>query len=120
MIARENPGVDDGWLCDHGRYGFEMFDAAQRVTEPRTKGGSKVSYEEAIARAAAGLAARDGKVAAIVGDASNEEGSWSRRSSARPSTPATSTRARRRPRRSRDLALSPRSRPASSTSTRPT
>jgi NADH-quinone oxidoreductase subunit G len=74
VISRENPGVDDGWLCDRGRYGFEMFDAPQRVTEPRTKGGSKVSYEEAIAKAAEGLAARDGKVAAIVGDASNEEG----------------------------------------------
>ncbi len=74
VISRENPGVDDGWICDRGRYGFEMFSAAERVTEPRTKGGSKVSYEEAIAKAAAGLAARDGKVAAIVGDASNEEG----------------------------------------------
>jgi NADH-quinone oxidoreductase subunit G len=74
VISRENPGVDDGWLCDRGRYGFEMFDAAERVTEPRTKGGNVVSYEDAIARAAEGLAARDGKVAAIVGDASNEEG----------------------------------------------
>jgi NADH-quinone oxidoreductase subunit G len=74
VIVRDNPGVDDGWICDRGRYGFEMFDAAERVTEPRTKGGNKVSYEDAIAKAAAGLAARDGKVAAIVGDASNEEG----------------------------------------------
>jgi NADH-quinone oxidoreductase subunit G len=74
VISRENPGVDDGWLCDRGRYGFEMFDAAERVTEPRTKGGNVVSYEDAISRAAEGLAARDGKVAAIVGDASNEEG----------------------------------------------
>jgi NADH-quinone oxidoreductase subunit G len=74
VIARDNPGVDDGWLCDRGRYGFEMFDAEERVTEPRIKGGDKITYEEAIAKAAAGLAARDGKVAAIVGDASNEEG----------------------------------------------
>ena len=74
VIARDNEAVDDGWLCDRGRYGFEMFDAAERVTEPRTKGGNKTSYEDAIARAAEGLAARDGKVAAIVGDASNEEG----------------------------------------------
>ncbi|OJU84894.1 MAG: NADH dehydrogenase (quinone) subunit G [Solirubrobacterales bacterium 70-9] len=74
VISRENPGVDDGWICDRGRYGFEMFGAEERVTEPRTKGGNKVSYEDAVARAAAGLAARDGKVAAIVGDASNEEG----------------------------------------------
>jgi NADH-quinone oxidoreductase subunit G len=74
VIVRDNPGVDDGWICDRGRYGFEMFGAAERVTEPRTKGGNKVTYEDAIAKAAAGLGARDGKVAAIVGDASNEEG----------------------------------------------
>jgi NADH-quinone oxidoreductase subunit G len=74
VIARENPGVDDGWLCDRGRYGFEMFSSDERVTEPRLKGGAKTDYETAIAKAAAGLAARDGKVAAIVGDASNEEG----------------------------------------------
>ncbi|HVW47732.1 MAG TPA: molybdopterin-dependent oxidoreductase, partial [Solirubrobacterales bacterium] len=74
VIARDNHDVDDGWLCDKGRYGFEMFSAAERVTEPRLKGGTKVSYEDAVARAAAGLAARDGRVAAIVGDASNEEG----------------------------------------------
>jgi NADH-quinone oxidoreductase subunit G len=74
VITRDNEDVDDGWICDKGRYGFEMFNAAERVTEPRTKGGNKVSYEDAIAKAAAGLKARDGKVAAIVGDASNEEG----------------------------------------------
>ena len=74
VIARDNPGVDDGWLCDRGRYGFEMFGAAERVTEPRTKGGAKTDYATAIAKAAEGLGARDGRVAAIVGDASNEEG----------------------------------------------
>ncbi len=74
VIARDNHDVDDGWLCDKGRYGFEMFDAPERVTEPRLKGGTKVSYEAAIEKAAAGLGARDGRVAAIVGDASNEEG----------------------------------------------
>ncbi|HEX4464328.1 MAG TPA: NADH-quinone oxidoreductase subunit NuoG [Solirubrobacterales bacterium] len=75
VIARDNEDVDDGWLCDRGRYGFEMFNAAERITEPRTKGGNKVSYEDAIAKAAAGLKKLGaGKVAAIVGDASNEEG----------------------------------------------
>ena len=32
VIARDNPDVDDGWLCDRGRYGFEMFAAEERVT----------------------------------------------------------------------------------------
>ncbi len=75
VIARDNPDVDDGWLCDRGRYGFEMFGAEERVTEPSLKGGGAVDWRTAIEKAAAGLkAAGAGKVAAIVGDASNEEG----------------------------------------------
>jgi NADH-quinone oxidoreductase subunit G len=72
-IARDNEEVDDGWLCDRGRYGFEMFAAEERVTGPRLRGGA-VGWEEAIAKAAAGLRAAGGASAAIVGDASNEEG----------------------------------------------
>ena len=88
VIARDNPDVDDGWLCDRGRYGFEMFAAEERVTGPRLRSGP-TSWDEAIARAAEALRAdaseidhtRGGSksdapsgVAAIVGDASNEEG----------------------------------------------
>jgi len=74
VLARDNAEVDDGWLCDRGRYGFEMFEAAERVGGPRLKGGAAVGWEQAIEAAAEGLAAAGGKVAAIVGDASNEEG----------------------------------------------
>ncbi len=76
VVARDNPDVDDGWLCDRGRYGFEMFAAEERVTEPRLKGAAGgADWQAAIEKAAAGLkAAGVGKVAAIVGDASNEEG----------------------------------------------
>ncbi|MDQ2631413.1 MAG: molybdopterin-dependent oxidoreductase, partial [Actinomycetota bacterium] len=74
VIARDNHEVDDGWLCDRGRYGFEMFDAEERIDGPRSKGGEEVAWEQAIARVAEGLRRAGGKVAAIVGDASNEEG----------------------------------------------
>jgi NADH-quinone oxidoreductase subunit G len=88
VVARDNPDVDDGWLCDRGRYGFEMFAAEERVTGPRLRGGP-ADWDEAIAKAAAALRAgaseidhtRVGSIsdalsgiAAIVGDASNEEG----------------------------------------------
>jgi NADH-quinone oxidoreductase subunit G len=73
VITRDNHEVDDGWICDRGRYGFEMFDAEERVRGPRLRGGA-TEWETAIAKAAEGLRAADGKVAAIVGDASNEEG----------------------------------------------
>ncbi len=73
VITRDNAEVDDGWICDRGRYGFEMFDAAERVDRPRLKGG-EAGWEQAIEAAAAGLRGAGDKVAAIVGDASNEEG----------------------------------------------
>jgi NADH-quinone oxidoreductase subunit G len=74
VVARDNPDVDDGWLCDRGRYGFEMFDAPERIRGPRLRGGVEASWEEAIAKAAAALKAGGAETAAIVGDASNEEG----------------------------------------------
>ncbi len=75
VLGRDNAEVDDGWLCDKGRYGFEMFADAGRVDGPRLKGGAATDWETAIKTAAAGLLrAGEGKVAAIVGDASNEEG----------------------------------------------
>ena len=89
VVARDNPDVDDGWLCDRGRYGFEMFNAEERVRGPRLRSGP-AEWDEAIARTAEALRAGAdsaisptgvGKneqsvsgVAAIVGDASNEEG----------------------------------------------
>jgi len=73
VISRDNHEVDDGWLCDRGRYGFEMFDAPERVRGPRLKGGES-DWATALETVAAGLRRAGGKVAAIAGDASNEEG----------------------------------------------
>ncbi len=74
VVSRDNAEVDDGWLCDRGRYGFEMFNAEQRVRGPRLRGGAEASWEQAIAKAAEALKAAGAQSAAIVGDASNEEG----------------------------------------------
>ena len=97
VLGRDNAEVDDGWLCDRGRYGFEMFADAKRVDGPRRKGGTAVGWEEAIEATAAGLrAAGPGKVAALVGDASNEEGYLLQRHCARGARlQRTSTRAPR-------------------------
>jgi NADH-quinone oxidoreductase subunit G len=74
VVSRDNAEVDDGWLCDRGRYGFEMFGADERVRGPRLRGGTEATWEDAIAKAAAALKHGGGQSAAIVGDASNEEG----------------------------------------------
>ncbi len=74
VLGRDNSEVDDGWLCDRGRYGFEMFGAEQRIRGPQLRGGAKAAWADALFAAAEGLRKADGAVAAIVGDASNEEG----------------------------------------------
>jgi len=71
VLGRDNAEVDDGWLCDRGRYGFEMFESERRVEGPRLRGGAATEWEAAVGRAADVLRGR--RVAAIVGDASNEE-----------------------------------------------
>ena len=77
VLARDNPEVDDGWLCDKGRYGFQAMYSLDRVMNPlRNEGGNPVpaSWPEAIGIAAEALSASGPKTAALVGDASNEEG----------------------------------------------
>jgi NADH-quinone oxidoreductase subunit G len=76
--ARDNVEVDDGWLCDKGRYGFQTFHSPERVTEPmlREGGGLRpVSWERALDECVSGLDRSGERTAAIVGgEATNEEG----------------------------------------------
>ena len=79
VLARDNAEVDDGWLCDKGRYGFQMLDSEDRITAPMVRGGDgslqPVSWDAALEKVAAGLKAAGEKTAALVeGGASNEEG----------------------------------------------
>ena len=39
VLARDNHAVDDGWLCDKGRFAFQMFDSEDRITEPMVRAG---------------------------------------------------------------------------------
>src|SRR6195256_3376783 len=39
VLARDNVAVDDGWLCDKGRFAFQMFNSADRITQPMVRGG---------------------------------------------------------------------------------
>jgi NADH-quinone oxidoreductase subunit G len=79
VLARDNPEIDDGWLCDRGRYGFlDIVNSPERLTEPLVRDGGALrpaSWEEALERLAAGLRAAGSRSAAIAGGgASNEEG----------------------------------------------
>ena len=78
VLGRDNFEVDDGWLCDKGRFGFQMISSEERITQPMIGSGgvlSPASWTEAIEAAAKGLRASGSGTAAIVGGrASNEEG----------------------------------------------
>ena len=80
VLARDyegNKGVDDGWLCDKGRFGYQSIHVDERITRPLVREGDElreVSWERAL-ETAAGLARHKGHVGALVGgQATNEEG----------------------------------------------
>jgi NADH-quinone oxidoreductase subunit G len=72
-----NPDVDDGWLCDKGRFAYQAIHVDERITQPLVRDGGTlrpVSWERAL-DAAAGLARHRGAAGALVGgQATNEEG----------------------------------------------
>ena len=79
VLARDNHAVDDGWLCDKGRFAFQMFNAEDRIHEPMVRAGdgslSPISWEAAIEQVSAKLKAAGSNAAALVGgQTSNEEG----------------------------------------------
>jgi NADH-quinone oxidoreductase subunit G len=78
VLARDNFEVDDGWLCDKGRFGYQAIESPDRITEPMIRRGGAlvpVTWEEALEAAATGLREAGERAAAIVGgSSSNEEG----------------------------------------------
>jgi NADH-quinone oxidoreductase subunit G len=77
VLARDNHDVDDGWLCDKGRFAYQAIHSDARITRPLVRDGGRlreVTWERALS-VAAGLARHRGRVGAIAGGkATNEEG----------------------------------------------
>jgi NADH-quinone oxidoreductase subunit G len=49
-MSRANEDVDNGWLCDRGRYGFDITKAPDRIVKPHIRRGSSLepcSWDEA-------------------------------------------------------------------------
>jgi NADH-quinone oxidoreductase subunit G len=78
VLARDHAEVDDGWLCDKGRFAYQAVHVDERVTEPLIRDGGElrpVSWERALDEAAAALGRARGRVGAVVGgETTNEEG----------------------------------------------
>jgi NADH-quinone oxidoreductase subunit G len=76
-MARDNPEVDDGWLCDKGRFAYQHVHVDERIVEPLVREGTELrpaSWEKALAAAAGALGRAGGKAAALAaGETANEE-----------------------------------------------
>jgi NADH dehydrogenase/NADH:ubiquinone oxidoreductase subunit G len=52
ILSRNHPEVDEGWLCDKGRFAFDHLQAADRITTPLRKAGPRrfeeLSWDDAI------------------------------------------------------------------------
>ena len=78
MLARDNADVDDGWLCDKGRFGFQMIAAPERITAPMIRAGGTLARSPGSRRSRPRRRAwrrpAGGRPAIVGGASSNEEG----------------------------------------------
>ena len=77
VLARDHEDVDDGWLCDKGRFAYQSVHVDERITQPMVREGGAlrpVSWERAIDEAASGLQRAGARTAALAGgETTNEE-----------------------------------------------
>jgi NADH-quinone oxidoreductase subunit G len=77
VLARDHEGVDDGWLCDRGRFGYQHVHSDERIVEPLVREGTELmpaSWEKALAAAAGALKKAGARTAALAGgETTNEE-----------------------------------------------
>ncbi len=77
VLGRDHAQVDDGWLCDKGRFGYQAIHVDERITAPLVREGGflrEATWERAL-EVAAGLARHKGRIGTLVGgQATNEEG----------------------------------------------
>ena len=76
--SRNHPEIDEGWLCDKGRFAYAHLDAPDRITTPLRKAGPRrfeaISWDDAIDHAAELLRAGGATtVTALSGGESVEE-----------------------------------------------
>ena len=77
VMARDNSEVDDGWLCDKGRFAFQHVHVDERITQPLVREGTELrpaSWDKALSTAATALQKAGGRAAALAGgETTNEE-----------------------------------------------
>ena len=66
IISRNHPEVDEGWLCDKGRFAYPHLYAGDRIVDPLERvprrGFADLSWDDALDRAEALLRGADGRI----------------------------------------------------------
>jgi NADH-quinone oxidoreductase subunit G len=69
ILSRNHPEIDEGWICDKGRFAFTHLRAEDRLTEPlqrvRRSGLAPVSWDEALGEAERMLQEASGRVVTV-------------------------------------------------------
>jgi NADH-quinone oxidoreductase subunit G len=78
VVSRNHPEVDEGWLCDKGRFGFTHLRADDRIVDPGRRSGHRryetLSWDDALDEAESMLrAAGSSIVTALSGSETVEE-----------------------------------------------
>jgi NADH-quinone oxidoreductase subunit G len=79
VTSRENDDIDDGWICDRGRFDYTDVNDKNRLRVPTVK-GADATWQKAIATIAAGIKGKGLKLGiSLPQDLTNEEGFLFRR-----------------------------------------
>ena len=66
ILSRNHPEVDEGWICDKGRFAHDHLQAEDRIREPirrvRRRGFEPLTWEQALDEAERGLREAGGSV----------------------------------------------------------
>ncbi len=77
VLARDHEEVDDGWLCDKGRFAYQHTHTDERIMQPLVREGTLLqpaSWEKALAAAGGALKKAGARTAAVAGgETTNEE-----------------------------------------------
>jgi NADH-quinone oxidoreductase subunit G len=80
ILSRNHPEVDEGWICDKGRFAYTHLRAEDRLTQPlqrvRRHGLEQVSWEQAIDEAERLLREARGRIVTVLSGSETVEQSY--------------------------------------------
>ncbi len=80
VLSRNHPEIDEGWLCDKGRFAFTHLYAEDRVAEPQARAGRRrfepLDWDAALDRAEQLLRAAGPNVVTALSGSETIEQSW--------------------------------------------